>query len=106
MPLRLWTLPIRVVTLESKMHRTTTARRVTKIRFALNDVEAKLLATMAENELFRMRFVNPRLPGYLIDPDVLRHCQSVTMRLSEMTKKQKGLATPDLNVTGQDADAL
>ncbi len=78
-----------------------------KIRFELTDAEVKLLATMAENELFRMRFVNPRMPGYILDHELLRHCQAVTIRLSEMTKKQKGVATPDVHtVIRPDADAL
>ena len=90
------------------MQRTKTGghRMVHKIRFDLNDAEAKLLATMAENELFRMRYVNPRMPGYLIDQEVLRHAQSVTARLSEMMKKQKGFATPENpKAIRQDADA-
>jgi len=52
--------------------------------------EVKLLTMMAENELFRMRFVSPRLPGYRVDPDVLRAAQSVTARLTEAMKKQRG----------------
>ena len=63
-----------------------------KIRFLLDAAEMKLLATMAENELFRMRFVNPRLPGYRNDPEVLRAAQSVTARLTEVMKKQRGFA--------------
>ena len=62
------------------------------IKIQLEPAEVKALATMAENELFRMRFVNPRLPGYMVDPSVLRAAQSATARLSEIMKKQRGFA--------------
>jgi len=61
-----------------------------KIKLELNPAEVKALATMAENELIRMRFINPRLPGYANDPSVFRAAQSATALLTEAMKKQKG----------------
>ena len=62
------------------------------IKFELKPDEVKALAMMAENELMRMRFIDPRLPGYTIDPTVLRAAQSATARLSEIMKRQRGFA--------------
>jgi hypothetical protein len=61
-----------------------------KIKLELDPAEVKTLAMMAENELLRMRFINPRLPGYNIDPNVFRAAQSATALLTEAMKKQKG----------------
>ena len=63
-----------------------------KIKLELDPAEVKTLAMMAENELLRMRFINPRLPGYTIDPSVLRAAQSATALLTETMKKQKGFS--------------
>jgi hypothetical protein len=49
-------------------------------RFELDDAEMKQLARMAENELFRMRFIDPRFPGYSYDPDRFRAAQTITAR--------------------------
>ena len=59
------------------------------IKLVLNSDELKVLAMMAENELMRMRFVNPRMPGHKADPAVLRAAQSITARLLEASKKQR-----------------
>ncbi len=63
-----------------------------KIKLELDPAEVKTLAMMAENELLRIKFINPRLPGYNIDPKVLRAAQSATTLLTEAMKKQKGFA--------------
>jgi len=60
------------------------------IKIELEPAEVKALAMMAENEFLRMRFINPRLPGYAIDANVLRAAQSATARLSEIMKRQRG----------------
>ena len=67
------------------------------IKLTLTGEELRVLATLADNELFRMRFVDPRLPDYRIDPEVFRAAQSVTAKLSEIMKRERGLAPkPDL----------
>ena len=77
-----------------------------RIKFQLDAAEVKLLTMMAENELFRMRFVNPRLPGYLIDPEVLRASQSITGRLTEAMKKLRGFPPPATKPTKEEANLL
>ncbi len=61
-----------------------------KIKLHLNTDELKALATLAENEFFRMRFIDPRLPGYTIDPEIYRASQSATALLSDAMKKERG----------------
>jgi len=61
-----------------------------KIKFDVNPEELKALATLAENQFFRMRFIDPRIPGYSIDPEVFRASQTATSLLSEAMKQQRG----------------
>ena len=63
-----------------------------KIKLELDPAEVKTLAMMAENELLRMRFINPRLPGYTVDFTVLRAAQSATALLMETMKKHRAFA--------------
>jgi hypothetical protein len=64
-----------------------------KIRLNLSVEELKVLVTLAENEFFRMRFINPRLPGYTIEPEIFRASQSATALLTEAMKKERGFLT-------------
>ena len=64
-----------------------------KIRLDLSVEELKVLVTLAENEFFRMRFINPRLPGYTIQPEIYRASQSATALLTEAMKKERGFLT-------------
>ena len=61
-----------------------------KIKLTLEPEELKALATLAENQLFRMRYVDPKIPGYTITPETFRAAQSATALLSEAMKKQRG----------------
>ncbi len=61
-----------------------------KIKVDLNPQELKVLTTLAENQFFRMRFIDPRLPGYTIEPEVFRASQSAVALLSEAVKKERG----------------
>jgi hypothetical protein len=61
-----------------------------KIKLDLNTEELKALTTLAENQLFRMKFIDPRLPGYHIEPEVFRASQSATALLSDAMKKERG----------------
>jgi hypothetical protein len=63
---------------------------IRKIKLNLNTDELKALATLAENEFFRMRFIDPRLPGYTIEPEIYRASQSATAILSDAMKKERG----------------
>jgi hypothetical protein len=60
--------------------------------------ELKALATLAENQFFRMRYIDPKMPGYSIEPEVFRASQSAVALLSEAVKKERGFpAKPGSN---------
>ena len=61
-----------------------------KIKFDLSSDELKILTTLVENQFFRMRFIDRRMPGYSIEPEVFRAAQSATALLSEAMKKERG----------------
>ena len=61
-----------------------------KFKLELTPEELKTLATLAENQLFRMKYIDPKLPGYSITPEVFRASQSATALLTEAMKKERG----------------
>jgi hypothetical protein len=61
-----------------------------KIKIDLNPQELKALTTLAENQLFRMRYIDPKMPGYSIEPEAFRASQSAVALLSEAMKKERG----------------
>ena len=67
-----------------------------KIKIDLSGEELKVLANLAENEFFRMRYIDPRMPGYTISPETFRASQSATSVLSDAMKKERGF--PDKSV--------
>ena len=64
-----------------------------KIKLVVTAEELKILATLAENQFFRMKFIDPRMPGYRIEPEVFRASQSATALLTEAMKKERGFPT-------------
>ena len=67
-----------------------------KFKLDLSPEELKALATLAENQLFRMKYIDPKMPGYRIEPEIFRASQSATALLSEAMKKQRGFTVkPD-----------
>ena len=71
-----------------------------KIKIELSAAELQSLTTLAENQFFRMRYIDPKMPGYSIAPEVFRAAQSAVALLSEALKKEKGFpmkATPGSN---------
>jgi len=61
-----------------------------KIKIDLSAEELKVLTTLAENQFFRMKYIDPRMPGYTISPETFRASQSATALLSEAMKKERG----------------
>jgi len=55
--------------------------------------EAQALLEMVENQLFRMKFIDSKLPGHRADPDKVRVSASAVGILQEAYKKAKGFAT-------------
>ena len=61
-----------------------------KFKLELSPEELKALTTLAENQFFRMRYIDPKMPGYSIAPEVFRASQSAVALLSEAMKKERG----------------
>ena len=61
-----------------------------KIKLDLSPQELQALTTLAENQFFRMKYIDPKMPGYSITPETFRAAQSATALLSEAVKKDRG----------------
>jgi hypothetical protein len=61
-----------------------------KIKLELSSEELKALATLAENQFFRMKYIDPKMPGYTIAPETFRASQSAVALLSDAMKKERG----------------
>jgi hypothetical protein len=58
-----------------------------KVSFDLTPQELKALVTLSDNQMLRMRFLDPKIPGYSIDPEVFRASQSALRLLHEAAIK-------------------
>jgi hypothetical protein len=61
-----------------------------KINVQFTAEELKALTTMSENQFFRMRFLDPKMPGYKHNPEFFQAAQSAVGSLHEALKKDKG----------------
>jgi hypothetical protein len=69
-----------------------------KIKIELNPEELRILTTLAENQFFRMKYIDTRLPGYSIPLDKFKAAQSAVAMLTEAMKKERGFpAKPESN---------
>jgi hypothetical protein len=66
-----------------------------KITVQLTREELQALVTLTENQFFRMRFIDPKMPGYKARPDELRAAQSAVNILESALRKDKGFKTAD-----------
>ena len=57
-------------------------------QFTLEELEAIL--TLADNQLFRVKFIDPKMPGYVKRPDELRAAQSAVQVLQNALAERKG----------------
>jgi hypothetical protein len=58
------------------------------VKLSLEEIQA--LLEMVENQLFRMKFIDTKLPGHKPNPEKLRACASAVNTLQEAFKKAKG----------------
>ena len=59
------------------------------LRMSVDEVQA--LLELVDNQLFRMKFIDPKLPGYREDPDRLRLATAAVNRLKESFQNAKGI---------------
>jgi len=62
-----------------------------KITIQLTTEELQALLTLADNQFFRIKYIDPKLPGHKARPEELRAAQSAVQVLQNALKAVKGL---------------
>ncbi len=60
-----------------------------KISISLTLEELQALTTLADNQLFRVKYIDPKMPGYSIQPKELEVASSAVQALTEALKAAK-----------------
>jgi hypothetical protein len=69
-----------------------------KINIHFSPEELKALVTLADNQMFRMKFIDPKMPGYKISPEAFRAAQSAVGLLHEASAKENGYEVKPVKV--------
>lgn len=70
-----------------------------KISIQLLPEELKVLVRLADNQMFRMKFIDPRIPGYKVTPEAFKAAQSALGLLHDASAKE-GYERQPVKVTG------
>ena len=60
-----------------------------KISVSLSLEELQALVTLADNQLFRVKYIDPKMPGYIVQPKELEVASSAVQVLGEALKAAK-----------------
>jgi hypothetical protein len=60
-----------------------------KINVQFTAEELRALLRLSDNQFFRLKYIDPKMPGYKVDPDELRAAQSAVQVLQEALKKER-----------------
>jgi len=60
-----------------------------KISVSLSLEELQALVTLADNQLFRVKYIDPKMPGYVVQPKQLEIANSAVQILGEALKAAK-----------------
>jgi hypothetical protein len=66
--------------------------RMKKITIQLTAEELHALVALSENQFFRLKYIDPKMPGYKARPEELQAAQSAVHVLQEALRKEKGFA--------------
>ena len=58
------------------------------VRFTAEELQAA--AKLSEDQFFRLKYIDPKMPGYKVHPEELRTAQSAVQVLQEALRKEKG----------------
>jgi hypothetical protein len=61
------------------------------VEFSLEEMQA--LLEMVENQLFRMKYIDPKIPGHTVQPEAVRAANGGVQALREAFKTAKGFKT-------------
>jgi hypothetical protein len=64
-----------------------------KLRIELTLEELQELVELVDNQLFRMKFIDTKLPGHKLNPEKVRTATSAVNVLREVFKTAKGFKT-------------
>lgn len=62
-----------------------------KISIELTLEELQTLVTMADNQLFRIKYIDSKVPGNVGNPEDLRTAQAAVRVLQDALRKEKGI---------------
>ncbi|HEY1242927.1 MAG TPA: hypothetical protein VGF16_20335 [Bryobacteraceae bacterium] len=60
-----------------------------KISVSLSIEELQALVTLADNQLFRVKYIDPKMPGYIVQPKELEVATSAVQILGDALKAAK-----------------
>lgn len=60
-----------------------------KISVALTPDQLEAVLTLAENQLFRVKHIDPKIPGYIVPPEELEIANAAVQVLAEALKTVK-----------------
>jgi hypothetical protein len=66
-----------------------------KLSVPLSLEEAQALLELVDNQLFRMKFIDSRMPGYKANPEKLRVSTSAVDAVRVVVNKAKGIKAKD-----------
>jgi hypothetical protein len=61
-----------------------------KVTVQLTPEELQALVTLAENQFFRIKYIDPKMPGYKARPDQVQAAESAVQVLQSALKREKG----------------
>lgn len=65
-------------------------KEMKKITVHLTVEELQALVTLTENQFFRIKFLDPKIPGYKARPDELKFAQSAVAAIRRVLDQEKG----------------
>jgi len=66
-----------------------------KLSVSLSLDEAQALLELVDNQLFRMKFIDSKMPGYKANPEKLRVSTSAVDAVRAVVNKAKGIKAKD-----------
>jgi hypothetical protein len=65
-------------------------KKIRKIKIELTVEELQALVTLTENQFFRIKFLDPKMPGYKARPEELKAARSAVATIHEALNEEKG----------------
>jgi len=65
-------------------------KQMKKITLQLTAEELQALVTLSQNQFFRLKYIDPKMPGYKDHSEELRAAQSAVQVLQDALKREKG----------------